>query len=71
MGDPDRPFSDDDLKRKFLSVTRGVIQDEDSRRLIEQVEGFEEMNDLGQMVRLLRGLNLDGREKRTGGHYET
>ena len=71
MGDPDRPFSDDDLKRKFLSVTRGVIQDEDGRRLIEQVDGFEEMDDLSEMVRLLRGRNLDGREKRTGGHYGT
>ena len=71
MGDPDRPFSDDDLKNKFLSVTRGVIQNEDGQRFIEQVGGLEELDDLSEMVRLLRERKLDGREKRVGGHYAT
>ena len=71
MGDPDRPFSDDDLKRKFLSVTRGVIHLDDGRRLIEQVDGLEEMDDLSGMVRLLRRRNPGGGEKGLGGNYGT
>jgi 2-methylcitrate dehydratase PrpD len=68
-GDPDQPFSDDDLKRKFLSVIQGVIPDEDGRLLIEQVDGIEGIKDLSETVRLLQGRNLDSREERTGGHH--
>lgn len=54
-GDPDRPLSDDDLKKKFLSATHGVISDEDGLLLIEQIERIEKIDNLSGMIRLLQG----------------
>lgn len=54
-GDPDCPLSDDDLKRKFISATHGVIPDSAGLLLIEQIENIEDVGDLSGMVRLLGG----------------
>ena len=52
-GDPDQPLSGDELKRKFLSATRGMIRDSQELALIEKIERVEEIQDMGEIARAL------------------
>jgi 2-methylcitrate dehydratase PrpD len=53
-GDPDQPLSDDELKKKFVSATRGVISESQGLALLKKVECLEAIMDMGEIARALR-----------------
>lgn len=54
-GDPSRPLSDQQLRRKFLTCAAPVLGARPSRRIIELVGRFGELPDVHELGRLLGG----------------
>lgn len=52
-GDPQKPMSHDEIIEKFLSQTKDIISDEKAQKIINIVEEFEKLEDMGSLVRLL------------------
>lgn len=54
-GSPTHPLSDDDLEAKFLSCARIAVGERPARELVGFVQGFDGLDTVGQLSRLLAG----------------
>ena len=53
-GSPQRPLSDTELKSKFRSLTNRVIREEQTEKLLEIVDQFEELGNITPLTKLFR-----------------
>jgi len=51
-GDPDNPFTDDDIREKFESLTSGLISAEKQKALWSKVMRLEQEQDIGTLLPL-------------------
>jgi 2-methylcitrate dehydratase PrpD len=54
-GFPDNPASDHDLKCKFLELVSGLVTDERAARIVDVVDGLEELDDVSSLMALVAG----------------
>lgn len=52
-GDPRNPLSAEEVKKKFLRLTEGLLSAQKQKKLIQAVERLEEMKDIAFLTRLL------------------
>jgi 2-methylcitrate dehydratase PrpD len=52
-GDPQRPMTHEEVIEKFLRQTDGLVSKEKALRLVEFVEGMEEVKNISEMTSLL------------------
>jgi 2-methylcitrate dehydratase PrpD len=58
-GDPENPLSNHDLEEKFKRLTRGILESEDQRQLIDTVKRIEEMDDFRNLLEIIEKLIYD------------
>jgi 2-methylcitrate dehydratase PrpD len=56
-GDPENPFSDDELEQKFCQLTAGVLEDGQQRSIIDAVNDLPAAGSPTSLVRALRAAN--------------
>ncbi|KPK90217.1 MAG: hypothetical protein AMJ94_09930 [Deltaproteobacteria bacterium SM23_61] len=52
-GDPRNPLSSEEVQKKFIRLTKGLLSPQNQKKLIHAVENLEEVKDIASLTRLL------------------
>jgi 2-methylcitrate dehydratase PrpD len=53
-GDPENPVSFDEMKDRFIAMSKGVVSDKNQSNILRLVENLEQVSDINELVGYLR-----------------